>query len=97
MTKEELIAKINALAPLIVTLLGCINAFLTLRGLPCIEIGDESITLTISSLAGIVGEVWSWWRNNNWTEPAREAQKVLNGLKDGKVISVSVDSDTKEQ
>lgn len=88
MSKDELVAKINALAPLLITLIGCINAFLTLKNLPSIQIGDQTITVIVSGIATVAGECWSWWRNNNWTPEAQEAQQVLNGLKDGTITSV---------
>lgn len=94
MTKDELIAKINALAPLLITLIGCINAFLTLKGLPSIQIGDETITLVISGIAGVIGEVWSWWRNNNWTPESQDSQKVLNALKQGDTVKVTINGKT---
>lgn len=91
MSKEELVAKINAVAPLIITLLAGINAFLTLKGLPNLEIGDETITLIISGIATVVGECWSWWRNNNWTPEAQTTQFVLNELKAGTLTTDEVD------
>ncbi len=91
-TKEELIAKINAVAPLLVTFIGCINAFLTIKGLPCIQVGDEAITLCISSIATVVGEVWGWWRNNNFTKKAQVAQPVLNLLKEDKITTQQVEA-----
>lgn len=96
MTKNELVAKINAIAPLLVTLIGCINAFLTLRGLPCIQIGDEAITLCISGIATVIGEFWSWWRNNNWTTKAQVTQPVLNGLKQGSLTTEQVEQFVEE-
>ncbi len=92
MNKQEIIAKINAIAPLLVTLVGCINAFLTLRGLPNLEIGDETITLVVSGIATIIGEIWGWWRNNNWTQDAQITQPVLNGLKAGTITQQEVNN-----
>lgn len=90
MTKEELTAKISALAPLIITFFGLINGILTLRGMPNIQIGDEVITTVVNGLATIIGSLWGWWRNNNWTKKAQEAQPVLNGLKKGTITTQEV-------
>lgn len=92
MTKEELMAKINALIPLIITFLGLINGILTLRGLPSLEIGNEVITAVINGLATIIGTCWGWWRNNNWTKDAQTVQPVLNELKAGEITTQDVDN-----
>lgn len=89
-TKEELMAKINALIPLIITCFGLINGVLTLKGLPALEIGDEVITTVINGIATIIGTCWGWWRNNNWTKDAQITQPVLNGLKAGSITPEEV-------
>lgn len=65
-----------------------VNAVLQIMGLPHIEIADETITAAVSSLALIATTLWAWWKNNNFTPAAREAQKVLDGLKDGEINEV---------
>lgn len=27
----------------------------------------------------VIGSIWSWWKNNSFTNKAQEADKVLNG------------------
>lgn len=92
MSKDEVIAKINALTPLIITCFGLINSILTLRGLPAIEIGNEVITEVVNGLATIIGTCWGWWRNNNWTVEAQVTQPVLNELKAGTITTQQVES-----
>ena len=40
--------------------------------------GIGTLTVTLLAVATIV----AWWRNNNMTEAAQDAQKVLDSLKD---------------
>ena len=90
MDKNELVAKIKAIAPLIITLLALINSFLTLKGLPSLEIGDQAITNTINTIADIVGIIWCWWKNNNFTVKAQVTQPVLNLLKKNRLTTGQV-------
>lgn len=96
MSGEELKAKIMAVAPLLITILALVNSFLTLKGLPAIEIGNELITTVINNIADIVGIVWCWWKNNNFTKPAQITQPVLNGLKAGTISEQQVENLVKE-
>lgn len=96
MNAEELKAKIVAVAPLLITILALVNSFLTLKGLPSIQIGNEVITNIINNIADIVGIVWCWWKNNNFTKDAQIAQPVLNGLKAGTISEQQVDNLVKE-
>lgn len=41
---------------------------------------DSLLTIAMCLIAGVAG-VWSWWKNNNITSGAQEAQKYLDGLK----------------
>ena len=43
---------------------------------------DSLLTIAMCVVAGAAG-VWSWWKNNNVTAGAQEAQKYLDGLKGG--------------
>ena len=39
------------------------------------------LTEVLSYVAGAAAVLWAWWKNNNVTEAAQEAQEVLNELK----------------
>lgn len=45
---------------------------------------DIVFNIVLSAL-GVIGMVWGlWWKNNNITEPAQEAQLLLDELKTAK-------------
>lgn len=92
MSGEELKAKIVAVAPLLITILALINSFLTLKGLPSIQIGNEVITTIINNTADIACIIWCWWKNNNFTKDAQITQPVLNGLKAGTITEKQVEN-----
>lgn len=43
---------------------------------------DSDLAINIATtLLALITLVWSWWRNNNLTEAAREAQRLLDEIK----------------
>ena len=46
-------------------------------------------------IVALIAYVWSWWKNNNVTAAATEAQKVLEELKKGVGVSIVDDNDIK--
>lgn len=69
--KECIMGIIRGIVPVIVTIL-------TICGISA----DADIILTVAgSILSIVTFVWSWWKNNNITLAAQQAQKVLDDLK----------------
>ena len=83
MTGEQLKEQIEAFAPLLISILTLTNTFLSMKGMPCIQIDNATITQAVSAAATIVSVVWAWWRNNNVTEKAKISQEVLYGMKTG--------------
>lgn len=79
----------------IISVLSLLNAVLQMNGLPHLEIGDEVITAFVNSGVLIVTSIWTYWKNNNWTAPAKEAQTVLNAIKKGEAVDVTING--KEQ
>lgn len=48
-----------------------------------LAVDAESLsTVALCALAAVAG-LWSWWKNNNVSEAAQEAQRVLRGIKEG--------------
>nr|DAR28316.1 MAG TPA: holin [Caudoviricetes sp.] len=41
---------------------------------------DSLATVALCVVAAATG-VWSWWKNNNVTKAAQDAQRVLDGIK----------------
>ena len=83
MTGEQLKEQILAFAPLIISILTLTNTFLSMKGLPCIEIDNATITQAVSAIATIISILWAWWKNNNVTEKAKISQEVLSSMKTG--------------
>lgn len=49
-----------------------------------VQIDGDAIENAVLACASVAVLAWVWWRNNNVTEAAQEAQRVLDGIKGGK-------------
>lgn len=63
-----------------------INQTLITLGWTPMPFTEEQIYEGISSVALVGVALWNWWKNNNITEEAQEAQIYLNELKSKKNI-----------
>ncbi len=57
------------------------NQFLAVAGKSPLPIEDSQIELLVSTTWTLTIAIWSWWKNNSFTQNAIEAQEVLNYLK----------------
>lgn len=64
-----------------VLVLALLNQGLTLFNLSPLQISDEQLGEFIALAFTISSAIWSWWKNNNITSEAIEAQGYLNDLK----------------
>lgn len=74
-TKTETIARTIVLA------LALINQVLAICGKGQIQIAENDIYQIISLTFTAVAAVWSWWKNNSFTQSAIKADEYLNELK----------------
>ena len=65
----------------IVLALALINQLLIACGKSPIEIGEEDITILVSTIATVASAIWAWWKNNSFTKNAIRADKFLDDLK----------------
>lgn len=73
MNKEQ----IKAIATLGVALAALALVFAIAFG----AVDADALTGAVAAVLAIGSTVVAWWRNNNVTEAAQDAQKVLDGLK----------------
>lgn len=74
--------KRDAIIRLIVMAVLMINMVLTLAGKNPIPFDEAAVTEWLTIAAGGLSAIWSWWKNNNMTEAAQEAQKTLKAIKE---------------
>lgn len=76
--------KTKAIIRLIVMAVLMVNMGLTVAGKNPIPLDETALTEWLTVTAAGISAVYSWWKNNNVTKQAQQAQAVLNELKAGK-------------
>ena len=69
----------KAIIRLVVVIALFINSFLSAIGKS--PISNEQVYTYVSEFITLLGTGWTWWKNNNITEAAAEAQGLLRVLK----------------
>ncbi|PKE07298.1 phage holin [Macrococcoides caseolyticum] len=70
----------QAITRLIVLVIALINSLLAHYGKPVIQSDEAFIYQTLSDLILIGSIAWGYWKNNNFTHNAQQAQKFKNVL-----------------
>lgn len=72
---SETVAAVARLAVALIVTLGAMFG---------VQIDGDAIENAVLAVASVAVLAWVWWRNNNVTQAAQEAQRVLDGIKGGK-------------
>ena len=72
----------NAIIRLVVMAVQMVNMLLTLAGKNPIPLDETALTEWLSVAAAGLSTLWSWWKNNNVTAAAQEAQNTLKAIKE---------------
>lgn len=67
----------GTIARTIVLLLALANQVLAMCGKQVLNIADDDIYQIVSIVFTISASVWSWWKNNSFTQNAINADKFL--------------------
>lgn len=65
----------------VILVLALLNQGLALFNLSPLQISDEQVGDFITLAFTISSAIWTWWKNNNITQEALEAQDYLDDLK----------------
>ena len=57
-----------------------------------VSVDADALFVLAMIVVALVAYIWSWWKNNNVTTAATEAQKVLEELKHGVGVTIEKDS-----
>lgn len=86
--------KKSAIIRLIVMAVLMVNMVLTLAGKNPMPFDEAELTEWLAVAAAGLSTLWSWWKNNNVTAAAREAQNTLKAIKeDGDGSDFAVDGE----
>lgn len=81
---------------LIICGLALFNAVADMCGWPHLEIGPEDVTTCVNVILLVATSVWGFWKNNNFTEAAKESQEVLDILKEDPQAKIKVITNDEE-
>ena len=70
----------------VILIAGLINMGLTLFGKNPLPFSDQQIADIISFLWTVAAALWTWWKNNSFTEPAIKADEYKDLLKNGENV-----------
>ena len=73
--------RLAAFARLIVPFYALVNAFLLSLGYNPMPFSDEEVTAAVNAVLGAVGTLYVWYKNNNVTKEAQEAQLLYDQVK----------------
>ncbi|KDN58434.1 SPP1 phage holin family protein [Exiguobacterium sp. AB2] len=73
--------RIAAFARLVVPFYALLNAFLLSLGYNPMPFSDEEVTAAVNTVIGAVGTLYVWYKNNNVTKEAQEAQLLYDQVK----------------
>ena len=60
-----------------------------------VSVDADALFVLAMIVVALVAYIWSWWKNNNVTSAATEAQKVLEELKHG--VGVTIEKGSSEE
>lgn len=70
--------------------LALFNAIGDMLGLPHLELSTEEATTFVSVLFLIAGYLWGFWKNNNFTQAAKDGQEIVNIMKENPNAEIEV-------
>lgn len=84
--KEKEVKNMNkelsmAIIRLIITAVLMVNAALTAKGMNPIPFDETAFTEWATYIVTGLSTIWAWWKNNNVTKTAQEAQAYLDAIK----------------
>lgn len=69
----------------VVLIFTMVNYVLNIMGKPVININENEIAAWVTAIVGVIGIIYSWYKNQSITHPAQVADDVMKILKDGRI------------
>lgn len=69
----------------VVLIFTMVNYVLNIMGKPAININENEIGAWVTAIVGVIGIVYSWYKNQSITHPAQVADDIMRILKDGRI------------
>jgi SPP1 family holin len=72
---------VNLIVRTIVSIIALINFIAAQRGFNPLNIDEQSIYVVVSTIVAIITWAWGFWKNNNFTDAAKQGQELIDKLK----------------
>lgn len=69
----------------VVLIFTMVNYVLNIMGKSVININENEIAAWVTAIVGVVGIIYSWYKNQSITHPAQAADDIMKILKDGRI------------
>lgn len=79
------VERTKALVTIIVTLFALVNAALSFAGINQLPFTSDEVSAAVFSVIGVIGTIYSWWKNQNMTKAGYEGSKLTAAIKNGTV------------
>lgn len=79
--------RVKAVVTILVTLFSLANAGLSLAGFNPLPFTNEQVSATLFAVVGVIGTVYSWWKNQNITSASLAGQQLVDALKKEGVVN----------
>lgn len=79
--------RVKAIVTILVTLFSLANAGLSLAGFNPLPFTNEQVSATLFAVIGVIGTIYSWWKNQNITSASLAGQQLVDALKKEGVVN----------
>lgn len=73
--------KTDTIVRTIVLIIALANQILAILGKEAFPVTEDQVYQIVTLIVTVAASVWSWWKNNSFTEAAIEGDKVKDRLK----------------
>lgn len=64
-----------------VLIFALINQMLTIFGINPLPFSEKEVYMGLTNLLTIIAALWTWWKNNSFTQEAMKADEYMRELK----------------
>ena len=79
--------RVKAIVTIVVTLYALLNAGLNLAGINTLPFTNDEVSTTLFAVIGVIGTIYSWWKNQNITSASLAGQQLVDALKKEGVVN----------
>lgn len=75
---------IDLIARLVISVIAAINAAAAAFGFNPFNVDEQTVYTVVSFIAALITWVWGFWKNNDFTDEARQGSALMHDLKAAK-------------